>query len=305
MPDPDPAPVVQARAALRDADAGIWQLHRDLGPLHDHMRAARRTCHRLGLTEVWEQLQTARQHMTALHPELDAAADLVHEAVCALDTVPGDLPYVTDDDGEPMAWPDPFVEIATRLVDGLAGRLSPHDLELLAGDTAYGIQEPHYFLDELMAALVDRRVPITGAERDVVLALIGRRGHAAHAAGDHPAAMDAFTAALDLWDVPLPDIEARLSAHRQAMRDAHRAVVEQAAARHRDLGHPGHARRLLDEARVLQEDRAPEGDEVPDAVDLAHARLHDGVLCIDLADTPVARPRKGRVDRHADGNGWA
>lgn len=175
MPDPDPVPVVAARAALRDADAGIWQLHRDLGPLNDHMRAARRTCHLLGLTEVWEQLQTARQHMKALHRELDAAADLVHEAVCALDTVPDDLPHVTDDDGEPLPYPDPFVETATRLVDGLAGRLSPHDWELLTGDTAYGIQEPHHFLDELMAALVDRRVPITPAERDVVLALIGRR----------------------------------------------------------------------------------------------------------------------------------
>lgn len=65
-----------------------------------------------------------------------------------------------------------FVDVGTALVEALRPRLSDHQEELLAGETEYGIQEPKYFMEDLVAALAHGQVPITSAERNTAVRLM-------------------------------------------------------------------------------------------------------------------------------------
>lgn len=68
-----------------------------------------------------------------------------------------------------------FVDAATELVAGMTDRLSEHRRELLSGETRHGIQEPRYFMEDLVATLTDDRIPLTRAEFTTVVRLMRHR----------------------------------------------------------------------------------------------------------------------------------
>lgn len=68
-----------------------------------------------------------------------------------------------------------FVEVGTDLVTGIMPRIPERWREAIAMQIEDGIQEPKYFMEDLITLLERDRVPITPAERDTVVRLMKHR----------------------------------------------------------------------------------------------------------------------------------